>query len=101
MRLPLLILMLLVLPASAQSLEGTWRTSGELPPSGPKSHPFSWMKEYTFYSDGTYLMTGYPPIEDRGSYEISSRADSGWKVRLYNRIFQNESAPEALLEVKW
>lgn len=101
MRLRLLIFLLLVLPASAQSLEGTWRTSGQLPPSSPNGQPFSWMKEYTFSSDGTYVMTGYPPIEDHGSYEISAQIDSGWKVRLYNRIFQNEAAPEVVLELKW
>lgn len=96
-----MLLLLLTLPCVGQSLEGTWRTSGVLPPSGPNGQPFSWMKEYTFYPDGTYLMTGYPPIEDRGSYEITTMAASGWKVRLFNRIFQNEPAVEATLQLRW
>lgn len=89
------------MPSAAQSLEGTWRTTGELPPSGPNSRPFSWMKEYTFTDDGKYSMVGYPPIDEKGSYEVVSEDGTTWKVRLFDRMFMSQPSDDSSLQLQW
>lgn len=46
-------------------------------------------------------MTGYPPIEDKGSYEIVSREGPVWKLRLFERKFQNQPTGETGFELRW
>lgn len=79
----MVLLMLLVLGcgggmrADAPSeLVGTWRaTGGEEPGRG-------WMKEYELRADGTFVMTGYPPIRVTGRWSVPERDGARFRVVL-------------------
>lgn len=79
----MVVLMVLVLGcgggmrADAPSeLVGTWRAAGgEEPGRG-------WMKEYELRPDGTFVMTGYPPIRVTGSWSVPEREGARFRVVL-------------------
>ena len=51
-------------------LDGSWTASGEVDESGdPEGPGVSWYK--TYYFDGSsYTMDGYPPIEEKGNFDV-------------------------------
>jgi hypothetical protein len=54
---------------------GTWRLNGELPPNNT-GHGFHWFLEYTFNADGTFMLTGYPPLMQKGKYGVVKSEDT-------------------------
>lgn len=65
-------------------IKGTWRLDGELPPNNT-GHGFHWFLEYTFSSDGTFMLTGYPPLMQKGKYRIVKSEDDKLTVDLYEQ----------------
>jgi hypothetical protein len=63
---------------------GTWRLDGELPPNNT-GHGFHWFLEYTFSSDGKFLLTGYPPLMQKGKYRIVKSEDNKLTLDLYEQ----------------
>jgi hypothetical protein len=65
-------------------IKGTWRLDGELPPNNT-GHGFHWFLEYTFNSDGTFLLTGYPPLMQKGKYRVVEDQDNKLTLDLYEQ----------------
>ena len=68
----------------AEYIRGTWRLNGELPP-GNSGHSFHWFLEYTFNADGTFMLTGYPPLIQKGKYRVVTSEDGKLAVELYEQ----------------
>jgi hypothetical protein len=66
------------------SIRGTWRLDGELPPNNT-GHGFHWFLEYTFNADGTFLLTGYPPLMQKGKYRVARSEDDKLTIDLYEQ----------------
>jgi hypothetical protein len=64
-------------------LAGKWRAAGTL--GGDGGHGMSWYAEYTFRPDGTFLMTGYPPISVEGRVAVTGREDRRLHIVLTQR----------------
>ena len=63
---------------------GTWRLDGELPPANG-GHGFHWFLEYTFDADGTFILTGYPPLMQKGKYRVVKSDENRLTVDLYEQ----------------
>jgi hypothetical protein len=63
---------------------GTWRLDGELPPNNT-GHGFHWFLEYTFNDDGRFILTGYPPLMQKGKYRIVKVEENKLTVDLYEQ----------------
>lgn len=61
-------------------LVGTWHATGELPSSNKGGPGMSWQLEYKLAADGTFQMTGYPPIAVTGTWAVRER--EGRKLRI-------------------
>jgi hypothetical protein len=84
--------LLLVLAAAADSagpvpadLVGKWRASGTVGGENGKGHGASWFLEYAFRADGTFLMTGYPPISVAGKVAVTAREGRRLHIVLTQR----------------
>ena len=65
---------------TAPELIGKWQAAG---PIGESDAPGpSWMKEYDLRSDGTFEMTGYPPILVSGRWKVAERDGSRFRIVL-------------------
>jgi hypothetical protein len=61
------------------ALLGKWHASGSLP--GKDGAPgMGWQLEYTLAGDGSFKMTGYPPIAVTGRWAVPER--DGRKLRI-------------------
>jgi hypothetical protein len=65
-------------------LRGTWRLDGELR-NNNSGHPFHWFLEYTFSCDGTFVLTGYPPLSQKGKYRVLSTDEDKLILELYEQ----------------
>ena len=65
-------------------IKGTWRLNGELPPNNT-GHGFHWFLEYTFSKDGTFMLTGYPPLMQKGKYRVVKSEDDKLTIELYEQ----------------
>jgi len=74
-------------------LVGKWRASGETPPD-PQGRRMSWYAEYDFRSDGTFLMTGYPPISVNGKCAVVGREKGRVHLRLTERKMSGSPWPD-------
>ncbi|MEP6850774.1 MAG: hypothetical protein ABI999_18090, partial [Acidobacteriota bacterium] len=63
---------------------GTWRLDGELPANNT-GHGFHWFLEYTFNTDGTFMLTGYPPLMQKGKYSVVKSEENKLTVDLYEQ----------------
>lgn len=63
---------------------GTWRLDGELPPNNT-GHGFHWFLEYTFNTHGTFMLTGYPPLMQKGKYRVVKNEDDKLTLELYEQ----------------
>jgi len=74
--------------ASKENLEdyirATWRLDGELPPNNT-GHGFRWFLEYTFSEDGSFMLTGYPPLMQKGKYRVVKTEDDKITLELYEQ----------------
>lgn len=61
---------------AGEGLEGTWTVSGEL-----DDGDFSWFATYTFEGEN-YTLTGYPPIDDKGTYKVLSHEGSTYTLEV-------------------
>ena len=52
----------------------------------------SWMLEYTFGSDGSYKMTGYPPITESGRLDVEPGEAGHYLLKFSQRVFMNEKS---------
>ena len=75
------------------ALLGRWRASGEIDKGG-----MSWMKEYSFQEDGSFVMTGYPPITVQGRWEVRETVDRRLRIVLTDRTMSGSAWPD---EDKW
>lgn len=55
-------------------LVGQWQTTGASPPDS-QGRTISYFREYKFAADGTFVMTGYPPIEVKGKWAATAAKD--------------------------
>ncbi len=74
-------------------LQGVWRASGQIP-APPGQESMSWMLEYTFLSDGTYKMTGYPPITESGHLDVLAEKAGHYILKFSQRIFMNNKSSD-------
>jgi hypothetical protein len=58
-------------------LVGAWRAGGSL---GDAQH--GWSASYEFKANGTFTMSGYPPIEVKGRWDVLEKAPGKLKLRL-------------------
>ena len=72
-------------PRAAPELIGKW-SAGETAPDGVHGTSATW----DFKADGTFEMSGYPPIEVRGRWQVTERAPGRLRLRLTE---QEMSAP--------
>lgn len=70
--------------SNEEYIKGSWRLNGELPP-GNSGHTFHWFLEYTFSSDGTYLLSGYPPLLQKGKYRVVKSEEKKLILDLYEQ----------------
>ena len=70
--------------SNEEYIKGTWRLDGELPP-GNSGHSFHWFLEYTFNSDGSFMLTGYPPLMQKGKYRAVKEEDEKLILDLYEQ----------------
>src|SRR6185295_12524289 len=68
----------------AKYVLGTWRLDGELPPNNT-GHGFHWFLEYKFNADGTFMLTGYPPLMQKGKYRVVKSEDNKLTLDLYEQ----------------
>jgi hypothetical protein len=71
-------------PKDEDLIIGRWRLDGELPP-GNSGHSFHWFLEYAFNDDGTFMLTGYPPLMQKGKYRIVKREENKLTLDLYEQ----------------
>lgn len=66
------------------TIAGKWRASGTIrPPNGGRG--MSWLKEYTFHKNGTFVMTGYPPILVTGKWRVLAIRRTRMRLVLTNQ----------------
>ena len=70
--------------SNEEYIKGTWRLDGELPPNNT-GHGFHWFLEYTFNTDGTFVLTGYPPLMQKGKYRVVRSEDEKLTLDLYEQ----------------
>ena len=70
--------------SNEEYIKGAWRLDGELPP-GNSGHSFHWFLEYTFNSDGSFMLTGYPPLMQKGKYRAVKEEDEKLILDLYEQ----------------
>ena len=63
---------------------------------GPLAH----MLEYKFHSDGTYEMSGYPPIRENGRFSVQSRDKDSFTLRLTDRRGCGPCSPQNPMETR-
>jgi hypothetical protein len=73
-------------------LAGVWRASGTV--GADKGHGMSWFAEYTFRTDGTFLMTGYPPISVEGKVAVTGRDGRRLHIVLTQRKMGSSDWPD-------
>lgn len=70
-------------PATPDALEdfiqGTWRATGTDP-----SGRHGWFQEWTF-DKGKFTETGYPPLEQKGSYRVLKSRGNRLTLELYDQ----------------
>lgn len=65
---------------TAPELVGSWSASGAL--GDPGSPGPAWTKRYELRRDGSFVMTGYPPIRVTGRWKVVERAGARFRVVL-------------------
>ncbi len=60
---------------TGEGIQGEWTATGEL------EGGFNWFSTYTF-DDQTYALTGYPPIDDKGTYEILNKNENTYTLSI-------------------
>ena len=60
-------------------IQGTWRATGTDP-----SGRHAWFQEWTF-TDGKFKETGYPPLEQSGSYRVLKAERNKLTLELYDQ----------------
>ena len=75
-----------------QFIQGSWRTEGSDP-----THRLSWVLEWTF-DHGTFKLSGYPALEQKGNYRILKIEENRLTLELYNQK-GNFGAQNAQVEV--
>lgn len=60
-------------------IQGTWRASGTDP-----SGRHGWFQEWTF-DNGKFTETGYPPLEQKGSYRVLKSQGNRLTLELYDQ----------------
>lgn len=60
---------------SYEGIEGEWTVSGTL------EGGFSWFATYTF-TDEEYHLSGYPPLDDKGTYTIKSQEGTTYVLEM-------------------
>lgn len=75
------------------ALGGKWRAEGASPPD-PNGRRMGWFAEYTFRPDGTFSMTGYPPIAVSGRYKELARESMRVRVRLFEQKMGASAWPD-------
>ena len=73
-------------------LVGTWRASGTLP--SQKGPGMSWQLEYKLAADGTFQMTGYPPIMVTGKWAVPERDGRKLRIVLTAQKMASDSWPD-------
>jgi len=63
-------------------VQGTWRAAGDLGSGEDKSH--SWFLEWKF-ENGVFEQSGYPPLKQKGKYEVEKDSDDLLRLRLYEQ----------------
>lgn len=71
-----LFALLVELAGQPAILVGQWQTTGASPPDS-HGRTISYFREYKFAADGTFVMTGYPPIEVKGKWAATAAAKDG------------------------
>jgi hypothetical protein len=61
-------------------LVATWHATGEVPSTTKGGPGMAWQLEYRLAADGTFQMTGYPPIAVTGRWAVRER--DGRKLRI-------------------
>ena len=84
--------------SNEEFIVGTWRLDGELPPNNT-GHPFHWFLEYTFSKEGTFMLTGYPPLMQKGKYRVVKSVDEKLTLELYEQS-GNFGTKDKTIEVK-
>jgi hypothetical protein len=80
-------------PVPAELL-GKWRASGTVGGGDGHGHGASWFLEYTFRADGTFLMTGYPPISVEGKVAVPGRDGRRLHIVLTKRKMGTSDWPD-------
>ena len=70
--------------SNEEFIVGIWRLDGQLPPN-ETGRPFGWFLEYTFSKDGTFLLTGYPPLVRKGKYRVVKNEEDKLTRDLYEQ----------------
>ena len=65
-----------------QFVQGAWRAAGNLGNEEEASH--AWFLEWKF-ENGSFEQTGYPPITQKGKYEVLDDRDDLLRLRLYDQ----------------
>jgi hypothetical protein len=68
-----------VADSAEQFIQGTWRASGTDP-----SGRHGWFQEWTF-ENGKFNETGYPPLEQKGSYRVLKSQGNRLTLELYDQ----------------
>ena len=76
------------------ALAGRWRASGTVGGGDGHGHGMSWFLEYTFRTDGTFLMTGYPPISVEGKVAVTGRDGNRLHIVLTQRKMGTSDWPD-------
>jgi hypothetical protein len=74
-------------------LAGKWRATGTVG-GDAHGHGMSWFVEYTFRPDGTFLMTGYPPIAVEGKVAVTGRDGNRLHIVLRQRKMGKSDWPD-------
>src|SRR5215470_17189406 len=75
-------------------LVGKWRASGVVGGGDGHGHGMSWFLEYTFRAEGTFLMTGYPPISVEGKVAVTAREGNRLRIVLTKRKMGTSDWPD-------
>ncbi len=54
----------------------------------------SWLSEYQLSSDGTFVMSGYPPIEMTGRYAVAEQSGARLRLVFTGRVMAGSPAPD-------
>lgn len=63
--------------------KAVWRLSGQLPKNN-QGHSMAWFLEWTF-TDGKFLLTGYPPLKQEGKYRIVKTEENKLTLELFDQ----------------